>query len=81
MARITPRSINIRYVERSKNHVDTASEYCLAMLNSYAAGVEDYKKINMEPPDLYYNHGAKLTAILEAFERINQLLDEILKEL
>lgn len=81
MARITPRSINIRLMERSILHVDTAANYVLQMLNSYAAGIEDYKKLNMEAPELYYQHGAKLVAIQEAFASVTKLLNEILKEL
>lgn len=81
MARITPRSINIREMERAKTAIESLQNHCLSLLTSYANGIEDYQNLHMDAPEIYYIHGAKLTAIMEALETISRLVDEILKEL
>lgn len=81
MTRVTPRSINVREIERARNLIEDCAVHTIRVLNSYAAGIEDYTKAGIDPPDVYYDHGAKLVTINDALTELHTLLSDILKEL
>lgn len=81
MTKVSPRSVNIREIERAQLNIEHAAEHCLSVLNSYAAGVAEYEALKMTVPDMYYFHGAQLADIEDLLAKVSEILSNILKEM
>lgn len=81
MTKVSPRSINIREMERSKAHIEDACVYFRRYMESLKAGIEQYELLKYDVPDIYYTHMDKMITIHETLDAVKSVLDDIIKEL
>lgn len=81
MSRTTPRSINIREMERAKGHLEDACIYFRRYMESLKAGMEQYEQSEYEAPDIYINHMDKMITLHETLDAAKEVLDKIITEL
>lgn len=81
MSRVTPRSINIREMQRANDHIHDACIYFRRYMESLKAGIEQYELMQSTPPDIYYRHMDRMITLHETLDEVTKVLDEIIREL
>lgn len=81
MTKVSPRSINIREMERAQQHLEDACIYFRRYMESLKAGIDQYEEIKMEIPDIYYRHMDKMITLHETLDAAKAVLVDIIKEL
>ncbi len=76
MSRTTPRSINIREVERAFLHLEDAEVHISRYMFSLKAGIEQYELYHNPVPDIYTNH---MDILITAMETLQALKDTVAK--
>ncbi len=81
MSRITPRSINIRQMQRASNHCDDILEYIMRYTETLKAGIDQYELLKMEVPDIYFQHMDKMITLYEVMIETKKVLDLVRSEM